>query len=286
MGFEGPGPRVVGYGARGKLVAPPPWDHGPTSTRTSGLPEDPLRRTALALALLALPGLAFSATPVAAQLGGWTVGATADVGGYLPLRQLGKNAGTIPQLPVLQVVADRQSSLFFGGGLLFTSPSGETTVRARYSTTVGGVVSGRLGVCGEPDNPLFRGPLCEPVETDSDVRSFSVDLGFLQGSPGDRIRASLHLGGGLRSFSFGTIACEDPTDWEIVCDFTSEIWQDDGGIAPFLMGGLRLNGQMGPAQLWVEAMDQVGRYQGGSERADGNLQNDISVTAGFTLRVF
>lgn len=245
-----------------------------------------MRRNASPLLLCALVGALLPATPVQAQLGGWSLSATAEGGFNIPIRQLGKNSGTIPQLPVLQVVADRESSATVGGGLILTSPSGETFVRARFLTTLDGVVSGRLGVCGDADNPLFRGPLCQPVETSVDVRSFSVDLGFLQGAPGDRLRASLHIGAGLRTFTFGTVDCVDPTDWEVVCEFTSEIWQDDGGIAPFLMGGLRINGRLGPADLWIEGIDQVGRYDGGSDRADGNVQNDITLTAGLAIPIF
>jgi hypothetical protein len=249
-------------------------------------PEDPVRRLAARFVLPALLGLLLTSTPGHAQFAGWSVSATADVGGFFPLRQLGKNAGTIPQVPVLQVVAERKASTTFGGGVTLISPTGNTLVRARYSQTLDGIVSGRLGVCGDPDEPFFQGPLCAPVETDSNVRSFQVDMGFMQGSPTARIRPSLHIGAGIRSYSFTQNECNDPTEWEVICEFTSEIWQDDGGLTPFLMGGLRLSADLGPANIFVEAMDQVGRYNGGSDRADGNIQNDISVTGGFMIRVF
>jgi hypothetical protein len=244
-----------------------------------------VRRLATSLVVCAVAGLTL-ASPAQAQLGGWSLSAVAEGGVNIPMRQLGKNSGTIPQLPVLQVVADRETAALIGGGVMLTSPSGETMIRARFTSSVSGNVSGRLGVCGEPDNPLFQGALCAPVETTVDERAFSADIGFLQGSPGDRVRASLHIGAGLRSFSFGENECVDPTDWEQVCTFTSEIWEDDGGISPFLIAGLRLNGELGPATLWVEGLDRVGRYNGGSDRADGNIQNDISITAGLALRIF
>lgn len=244
-----------------------------------------MRRFATSLLVCAIAGLGFVA-PARAQFGGWSLSAIAEGGVNIPTRQLGKNAGTIPQLPVLQVVAERDAHGVIGGGVMLTSPSGETLVRARFTTSINGSVTGRLGVCGDPDNPLFQGPVCAPVENSVDERAFSADIGFLQGSPGDRVRASLHIGGGLRSFSFGENECVDPTDWEEVCRFTSEIWEDDGGISPFLLASLRLNGEIGPATLWIEGLDRIGRYNGGSDRADGNIQNDISITAGFALRLF
>ncbi len=224
-------------------------------------------------------------TPGHAQLSGWSVSATAGFGGWVPLRQLGKNSGTIPQVPVLQVVAERKNSATFGGGVTLVSPTGNTLLRARYSQTLSGIVSGRLGVCGDPDEPFFQGPLCAPVETDSNIRSFQVDMGFMQGSATARIRPSLHFGVGLRSYSFTQNECVDPTEWEVICEFTSEIWQDDGGLTPFLMAGLRLSGDIGPAKIFLEAMDHVGRYKGGSDRADGNIQNDLSISGGFMIRV-
>lgn len=245
-----------------------------------------MRRLATCIVLPTLLGLLVTGTPAQAQLSGWSVSVTADVGGWVPLRQLGKNAGTIPQVPVLQVVAERQTSASVGGGITFTSPTGNTLIRGRYSQTLSGVVSGRLGVCGDPDEPFFQGPLCAPVETDSNIRSFQLDVGFMQGSPTARIRPSIHFGAGFRSYSFTQNECEDPTEWEVICEFTSEIWQDDGGLTPFLMAGLRLSGDLGPANIFVEAMDQVGQYKGGSDRADGNIQNDLSISGGFMIRVF
>jgi hypothetical protein len=212
---------------------------------------------------------------------------TGDFGAFVPLRQLGKNSSTILETSVLQVVADRDNSALIGGGVTFTSPTGNTLVRARYAQTLSGVVAGRLGVCGDPDQPLFQGDLCAPVETQSDIRSFQVDMGFMQGSPTARIRPSLHFGAGIRAYSFTQNECSDPNaQRQTVCEFSRDIWAEDGGLTPFLMAGLRLSGDVGPANLFVESMVQVGPYKGGANGADGNVQNDMSITGGFMIRVF
>lgn len=247
-----------------------------------------MRRLAARLLLPLAVGLlgVSSPAPAAAQIGDWTLSATADAGAFVPLRQLATNAGTGRQNRVLQVLAEQQSSASFGGGIVATSPSGNTLVRARYMTTSGASSSGRWGVCGDPSNPLGTGALCEPVEVDSEYSAFSVDVGFMQGSVGSRVRPSIHLGAGMRSYSFGTVDCTDPGDWQVVCEAVSEIWLEDGGLSPFLMAGLRLTSDLGPASIWVEAMDQVGPYGGGSDRADGNFQNDLALSGGFTVKVF
>ena len=246
-----------------------------------------MRRFAVRFVLPALLGLLVAGTPGHAQLSGWSVSATGDFGAFIPLRQLGKNSSTILETSVLQVVADRETSAFIGGGVTFTSPTGRTLVRARYAQTLSGVVAGRLGVCGDPDAPLFQGDLCDPVETQSDIRSFQVDMGFMQGSPAARIRPSLHFGAGIRAYSFTQNECNEPAgDLQTICLFASKIWQDDGGLTPFLMAGLRLSGDLGPANLFIESMVQVGPYKGGADGADGNVQNDMSITGGFTIRLF
>ncbi|MBT8336321.1 MAG: hypothetical protein KJO11_06930 [Gemmatimonadetes bacterium] len=245
-----------------------------------------MRRLVNSILIGAVSGLAF-ASPTAAQLGGWSLSVNAEGGVNIPLRQLGKNVGTIlGQEGNLQIVAERESSPMVGGGLLLTSPSGETLFRARFVTTLDGEVTGQVGVCEVPDTQFDGLPFCQPVVNTAGVRAFSVDAGFLQGSPGDAVRASLHLGLGLRQFSFGELPCVGNEAWEPVCDATVEIWQDDGGISPFILAGVRLNGELGPATLWVEGIDRVGRYGGGSDRADGNIQNDVSITAGLALRIF
>ena len=250
-------------------------------------PEDPVRRLAVRFVLPALLGLLVTGTPGHAQLSGWSVSATADFGAFVPLRQLGKNSSTILELSVLQVVANRETSSTIGGGVTFTSPTGNTLVRARYSQTLSGVVVGRLGVCGSPDEPLFVGELCDPVETQSDIQSFQLDLGFMQGSPTARVRPSVHIGVGIRSYSFTQNECDDPiADRQTICEFSRDIWAEDGGLTPFLMAGLRLSGDVGPANLFVESMVQVGPYKGGANGADGNVQNDMSISGGFMIRMF
>ncbi len=246
-----------------------------------------MRRSFVRLVLPLAVGLLAVPSSGAAQLGGWSLAATADVGGYVPLRQLGVNAGTGRQNQVLQITAEKQSTMTVGGGLVATSPSGGTMVRARFSSTTGGSTSGRWGVCGDPDTPLARGVLCEPVEVESQLQGFHVDLGFLRGSPTSLLRVSIHFGAGMRAYSFGSVECADPNpDRVVICEAASEIWAEDGGLSPFLMGGLRLLSELGPASLWVEAMDHVGPYRGGTARADGQIQNDLALSGGLTVRIF
>ncbi|NNF37423.1 MAG: hypothetical protein HKN71_02055 [Gemmatimonadetes bacterium] len=245
-----------------------------------------MRRLVNSILIGIVSGLTF-ASPAEAQLGGWSMSVNAEAGLNIPVRQLGKNVGTfLGQEGNLQIVAERESSPLVGGGLTFQSPSGETLLRARFVTTIDGELTGQVGVCEVPDTQFEGLPFCQPVKNSADIRAFSIDAGFLQGSPGDAVRASLHLGVGVRQFSFGSLPCIGNESWEPVCEATAEIWEDDGGLSAFLLAGLRLNGELGPATLWVEGIDRVGRYNGGSDRADGNIQNDVSITAGLALRIF
>ncbi len=244
-----------------------------------------MRTRSFVLPVLTLAMSTLLASPLHAQARDWTISVTADAGVFVPIRNLGKNAGATQSLPVLQVVADMNSAFQTGFGIELSHPSKDILVRAMYRTTVGGTVTGRLGLCGDPSDPLFTGAICQPVENDAKVQTFFADVGFIRGDPGSRLRPVIRMGLGVRKYSFGTVVCQDPSDWEVVCNFTSDIWNDAGGLTPTLSFGVGLQGELGPLTVRAEALDQVNRYSGGAGSADGNIQNDGSISLGLAYRI-
>jgi hypothetical protein len=240
------------------------------------------------VALVVLASLAVQ-TPAAAQERSWTVRALGEVGLFLPLRTLGKNASSVLRLG--SVIAELEAAPSFGVGAAIDFPEKGTTLRARFQTTPDGDVRGRLGVCGDPDDPLAGGPLCEPVNASYSTKSFSVDGAVLRGSADSRLRPVVALGLGLRRYDFDANAgqCTAPgvhTGWAPICERTVDIWRGDSGWSPMLQFGVGLRAVLGPVVATLDVQDLFGRYSGGVNRADGNTQNDLIFNLGLTLEVY
>jgi len=228
-------------------------------------------------------------SPAAAQERSWTVRALGEVGFFLPLRTLGKNASS--ELSLGAVIAELESAPSFGGGVAIEFPEKGTALRARFQTVLDGDVRGRLGVCGDPDDPLADGDLCNEVSATYSMTTLSIDGQVLRGSAASRLRPLVSLGVGLRKYSFepNEGQCTAPGAvalWTPICNRTVDIWREDAGWSPMLRFGAGLQAVLGPALATLEVQDLFGRYSGGVSGADGNTQNDVIFNLGLTLKVF
>ena len=223
----------------------------------------------------------------------WSLSLFVEGGGMIPIRTLGRNVGIFPQLDQQQGVSDLESSAAFGGGAELLLKEKDIRFRAAYHTTSGSGVVGRLGFCGDPGNPLVTGDLCEQIQSDAQVQSFSVDVGFIRGREGAVLRPVIYLGAGLRKYTIGELSCPPVTTPDVVeeiqartCLLMQDLWSDTGGLTPTLRFGLGLDVNLGPLAFRTTAMDVVGRYPGGTNGADGHGQNDVYLTAGLAVKVF
>lgn len=223
----------------------------------------------------------------------WSLSLFVEGGGLLPIRTLGRNVGIFPQIDQQQGVSDLENTAAFGGGAELLLREKNIRFRAAYHTTSGGSVVGRLGFCGDPGNPLVTGDLCEQIESDAQVQSFSADVGFIRGREGALLRPVIYLGAGIRKYTIAEISCPPTTTPDVVeeiqartCLLMEDIWSETGGLTPTLRFGLGLDVNLGPLALRTTAMDIVGRYPGGTNGADGHGQNDVFLTAGLAVKVF
>ena len=238
-----------------------------------------------ALALLVLAPLG-----VSAQERTWSVSLVAEGGGLFPVRTLGKNSGLLPQLDDQQIIAEIDESAMWGAGVEVFFPGPMLRVRGMYHTTVNGASRGRIGVCGDPNDPLITGPVCEDWVTPATVESFSVDLSFVRASMERRFRPTIYLGGGVRQYTLSTVECPPPTALDIraaACPLLNELWVEDGGLAPFVRFGAGMDVAIaGPVELRTSGIATSGRYPGGAGSADGHLQIDLMFNAGLAVKVF
>lgn len=230
------------------------------------------------LGLLATPPRASAQT-----IAGWSLGARAEAGVFSPFRSLGKNASGLVDRPNLQTTADLEATTLVGGALMAVSPSGTESLKLGFQTTVGGTVSGGLSICGDDDDPLFVGELCEPVEASAELRNISAILSFLRGTPGSFVRPEFHVGVGFRQYTFGERDCTDPGGWQEVCEFTRDIWDGTDGWSPYGTAGAGFRRQQGPLTLFVDGYVVAGRFPGGVEGADNALQTDLLFTGGVSF---
>lgn len=244
-------------------------------------------RTVFAV-LIALLALAPVAHPVAGQEErSWTVSVFMDAGAILPVRTLAKNAGALQERPDEQVVAEFEDAFTIGGGVEVEFPASRIRVRGIYQTTFSGQVIGRLAFCGDPDNPLVVGGVCQAVNADARLHTAAVDVAFVRASQDAWLRPVIFLGFGLRKYEIGVAPCPFSEDAEYnTCELLDQIWSDEGGLAPTLRFGLGFDLRAGPLEFRTSFMDNVGRYPGGVASADGHSQNDVTLSAGLSVKVY
>lgn len=223
---------------------------------------------------------------IEAQERSWRLNVVGNLGYMKPIRSLGNNATRVPDLPILQVITDFDPSPTVGGGLELDLLEHGITVRGIYDRTLSGASDSRLAFCGDPDDPFATGALCVPVETTGIVQSLAVDVYFSRGSPTARIKPILSIGGGLRHYQFEGITCNDPSDWQYICELAADVWADGGGITPFLIFGGGLRSQLGPVRALMEGQVRSGRYDGGINSATGNIQIDLALGLRLSVNVY
>ncbi len=238
----------------------------------------------LPLALL-LGFTALLPTAISAQQG-WSVAPFAEGGVLLPTRPYGDNIGNLTQERVFQVVGELQPVATFGAGLDIASPYEGVSFRARFQTTLGGEMRGRVQLC---ELEQIESAACDPITSDLDVRSFTAEVRFLQGRETSRIRPFLGGGIGVRSYSsrnIPTCPTSDPSIWATeVCPRAVDI-PVDPGIAPTVFFGGGLHSLFGPLQLNVGGEGHISSFSGGINTAEGGTLIDASLNVSASFRIF
>lgn len=240
--------------------------------------------------LIAIGLLAGAAAPDAAaqqdEAETWTIHPLAEVGWFLPLRNMGKNSTVLGQQGQLQVLAEHNSALTFGGGVEVDFPDRRLRLRLSARTTSGLTAAGVLSICqsGVIDLEEF----CFTEETDATITDGFADLVFLSREAAD-ISPVVFLGFGLRHFSFDSdpSGCfeHDPGDSQNICFGIHDIWAESS-TDPALTFGAALQGDFQPVEAFLQFRAMAGGFGGGTDGADGETLVDALVTSGFSIRVF
>lgn len=223
--------------------------------------------------LVAAPGSAQSS---------WEFRAVAESGLFYAVRDLGKNIGETGELVVYQVASRMDAAPVLAVGVEAWSASRSVAIRLIGSTTLGGTSSGRVAVCA-----VLTGPACEPRTVDARLNTLRAEAAFVQGAPSDRFRPEILLGAGARSYQFQAEPCPVESDPLVqqTCELVIGIYEDQAQVQPFVQFGLGLRTTSGRLTGFARVLDQVGPYNGGSGRAEGEIQNDVLALVGIGIRV-
>lgn len=266
----------------------PTGSRSPPSNRSTRRPF--VRSSLLIAALALLLGPLLSPAPAQAQGRSWTVAPIARVGGFIPLRTLGKTAGFFQNInpQEQQVLAELGDALQVGGGVEISFPARALRVELLYATTLDGDSNGQIAFCGSPNDPLSGAPLCGNVYTGYSLQTFSADLFTVRGNPSALINPVLSVGLGLRKYDFDTPDCTIYEDIDVTraCLYLEDLWVDGGSLTPIFRIGFGLDLDRGPFALRTSLHPILGRYPGGVGNTEGHGQIDLVVQAGASLRIF
>lgn len=212
------------------------------------------------------------------QIALWLKGGYQTSAGYLA-----NNAPSdVPDLRLLETVAEMGSATRLGGGLEIRFPDHDFTARVGWETLRGAEVSGRIAAC-----QLFEGDLCEPRVAPVEVWNLSSVFRMVSGNPDNLFRPVILAGGGLRGFTYTVPACPDPSVGDLyrVCTAILDLFEDPKPH-PFLQVGAGLQTALNRLVFELGAYAQTARYQGGTARTDGNWYHDLRVEFSTSARIF
>lgn len=236
-----------------------------------------------ALAAVVVAAVTLPSGELVAQLpDGWSLGVSGQGGYYFSPRRLGANNTGALDRPNLQVTADMDNTAMLAAKIFATSADGHTTWFLEYATTLDGSVTGRLGICGDPDDPLFGGELCAPFTVDASVVDVRAGLELLRGDPRLPVRPFLQVAAGLRSYDFAELGCGGTGELGEICRLAGEIWTDPG-ISPAVTVGAGLRSGFGPVNLFVRGTALASRFGGGTGNTTSGLQTDVTLSAGLAV---
>ena len=228
-----------------------------------------------ALGFLSLPG------SVRAQ--SWGFHGFAEGGALLGVRDLGQVVGSVGNFLSIQAAASIQPSAASGYGFQATMPSGDTWFRLMARTTHGARAEALIGLC-----TLASGHICDPLVVDARVTSLHGQAGFKQGDAGGRARAAFFVGLGLRSYEFSDPDCSpfrDRPDMHTVCGFMAGVYANPPSLAPSVEFGFEVEMDADPVTFHFRGSDVTTPYDGGDDRTEGIMQNDVYLTFGIGIKV-
>lgn len=209
-------------------------------------------------------------------------------GALLPTQNLASSSDLLLEDQIVQAVSEFESASVFGGGIEVLLPDPNLRIRARYNQSVDGTADGRLLICSKESGFDPTG-ICTPQRVDATVRAFGAELIFALGQPGQRLRALLQLGAGVRSYDFDEPDCSAAPlgDERFVCNLVADMWEDPPSADPYLSfgAGAQVNlTRRFDLQLLVQ--DWFGEFSAGGDRAEGNQVNDITISVGLSTTLF
>jgi len=162
-------------------------------------------------------------------------------------------------------------------------PAEELTVRLGWESLSGAEVAGRIGICS-----VAAGDLCEPIVAPADVWTVSSLVRVVSGNPDNEIRPVIRAGVGLRGFAYTTIPeCPDRSEGAMaqVCKAIVDLYEVPG-LHLRLRLGLGLQASVGRFVLEAAGDVATGRYNGGSERTNGNWYHDLRAELSTSTLIF
>ena len=251
-----------------------------SSSNLTGLVRATL--AAVAVALVLAPG-ASAQEEQEAQGRAWQLALWMKGGYQISSARMANNAASdVPELRLLETVAELSPAMLYGGGFEVRLPTRDFTARVGWETLREGEVTGQIAVC-----ELFEGPLCEKRYVPADIWTLSTVFRLVSGSPGQVIRPVISAGVGMRGFAFTLPQCPPASEGDLhrVCEAILDLYEDPKPHSILFAG---IGGQTALDRLVFElgVNAATGRYAGGSARTDGNWYHVLRFELSTSARVF
>ncbi len=237
-----------------------------------------------ALSLLLCPGALASAQAQEPPEGRpWQIALWLKGGYQISSGTMANNAASdVPDLRLLEAVAEMSPAMVYGGGLEVRVPAHDFTARVGWEALREGEVTGQIAVC-----ELFAGPLCEKRYVPADIWTLSTVFRLVSGNSDNMVRPVISAGVGMRGFSYTLPQCPPPSDGDLhrVCEAILNLYESPKSHS-ILLAGIGLQTTLDRLVVELGVNGATGRYAGGSARTDGNWYHVLRFELATSARIF
>lgn len=240
-------------------------------------------RCSIALAALAAQSLAPAVTSAQEpSTRSWQLALWTQAGYQYPMGRFAKNSPyEIPELGLLDAIAEFGRSQTLGGGVELVLPEEGFALRVGWETTKGAEATGTIAICS-----VLDGNLCRDEVAPTRMRSVMFEARSSYAGPDRRFAPVLVLGAGLRWYGFSVPDCTGrPSTEKLVCDAITDLYRESKpNLIMRLGGGVRGHLDRLLTEFTVSA--GTGRYTGGAGTSEGLWYHDLRANLSVGVALF
>ena len=249
--------------------------------------HSPVSTALAALAALSFtPASTLDASAQESPTRSWELALWMQAGYQHPMGRFASNSPSdLPELELLDAVAEFSGSQMLGGGVELALPDMGFNFRVGAEATTGAEATGYISIC-----ELVAGNVCREEVAPASMQGISFEVRSSRAGPRRRFAPVLALGLGLRWYDFSVPECTAGSGDEgrltkLICDTITDLYRETKPNL-LLRIGAGIRGHLAPLLVELAGTAGTGRYTGGAAKSEGRWHHELRANLSIGMIVF